>query len=80
MGRARQSISQLMDIAPNIARILRLNGEVDVPVEEIQVDDIMIIRPGEKIAMDGRIIKGESAFLLHGRGIRSKNIPLIPYV
>lgn len=62
MDRARQSIRQLMDIAPKTARMISLPaGEVDVPVEEIRVGDLMVIRPGEKIAMDGRIVKGESA-------------------
>ncbi|OPX88020.1 MAG: putative cadmium-transporting ATPase [Pelotomaculum sp. PtaB.Bin104] len=61
MDRARQSIRGLMDIAPKVARISRPAVEADVPVEEIQVGDLMIIRPGEKIAMDGRIVKGESA-------------------
>lgn len=74
MERARQSIRQLMDIAPNVARILRLTGEVDVPVEEIQVGDIMLIRPGEKIAMDGRIIKGESA--INQAAITGESVPV----
>lgn len=74
MERARQSIRQLMDIAPKVARILRPTGEVDVPVEEIQVGDVMIIRPGEKIAMDGRIIKGESA--INQAAITGESVPV----
>lgn len=62
MERVRRSIRALMDIAPRVARIRRQAGEeIEVPVEEIQVGDVMIVHPGEKIAMDGRIIKGESA-------------------
>jgi len=61
MEKVRRSISELMDITPRMAWIRRLTGEVEVPVEDIQVGDIMLVRPGEKIAMDGRIIKGESA-------------------
>lgn len=62
MGRVRRSIRALMDIAPRAARIRRQAGEeIEVPVEEIQVGDVMIVHPGEKIAMDGRIIKGVSA-------------------
>lgn len=74
MERARQSIRQLMDIAPKVARILRPTGEVDVPVEEIQAGDVMIIRPGEKIAMDGRIIKGESA--INQAAITGESVPV----
>ena len=61
MEKARRSIRELLDIAPKVARIRRGNSELDVPVEDIVVGDIMIIRPGEKIAMDGSILKGESA-------------------
>jgi len=74
MERAGQSIRQLMDIAPNTARVLRLTGEVDVPVEDIKVGDIIIIRPGEKVAMDGRIVKGVSA--VNQAAITGESIPL----
>jgi Cd2+/Zn2+-exporting ATPase len=57
MERVRRSIGELMDIAPKMAWLRRPAGEVEVPVEDIQVGDVMIIRPGGKIAMDGRIIK-----------------------
>jgi len=74
MERAGQSIRQLMDIAPNVACILRLTGEEDVPVEDIKVGDIMIIRPGEKIAMDGRVVKGISA--INQAAITGESIPV----
>lgn len=73
MDKARQSIRQLMDIAPKVARIRRGNVEVEIPVEEIMTGDIMIIRPGEKIAMDGVIIKGESA--INQAAITGESIP-----
>ncbi len=61
-GRVRRAIRELMDLAPPRARVYRPGGEeVEVPVEEVRVGDIMIVRPGEKVAMDGRIVKGESA-------------------
>jgi len=61
MEKARRSIRDLMDIAPKVARVRRGGSETDIPVEDIIVGDIMIIRPGEKIAMDGIIVNGESA-------------------
>ena len=73
MDKARQSIRGLMDIAPKAARIRRGNEEVEIPVEEIITGDIMIIRPGEKIAMDGVIIKGESA--INQAAITGESIP-----
>jgi heavy metal-(Cd/Co/Hg/Pb/Zn)-translocating P-type ATPase len=73
MDKARQSIRRLMDIAPRVARIRRGNVEVEIPVEEIITGDIMIIRPGEKIAMDGMIIKGASA--INQAAITGESIP-----
>ena len=74
MERARRSIRQLMDIAPKTAWVRRSDGEVEVPVADIVVDDIMIIRPGEKIAMDGKISKGESA--INQAAITGESIPI----
>lgn len=61
MENARQSIRELMNITPREALVRRDGKEVLLPVDEIRVGDIMIVRPGEKIAMDGRITKGHSA-------------------
>lgn len=75
MGQVRRSIRDLMDIAPKVARVRRPGGEeVEVPVEEIQVSDVMIVRPGEKIAMDGRIVKGESA--INEAAITGESVPV----
>lgn len=66
-GRARRSIRELMQSAPKQARVRRVDAasgrtvELDVAVEQIEVGDIVVIRPGEKIPVDGRIIKGQSA-------------------
>ncbi|MCG0276873.1 MAG: cadmium-translocating P-type ATPase, partial [Thermosediminibacteraceae bacterium] len=62
-----------MDIAPRTARIKKPWGEVDVPVDEVSIGDIMVIRPGEKIAMDGIIIKGESS--INEAAITGESIP-----
>lgn len=60
MNKARQSISQLMDIAPRTATI-RKNGKlVEVDTDSIQINDVLIVKPGQKIAMDGVVLKGTS--------------------
>lgn len=74
MERVRRSISGLMNIAPKVAWIRRQTKELEVPVEDIQAGDVMIIRPGEKIAMDGRIIKGESA--INESAITGESVPV----
>ncbi|WP_285769213.1 heavy metal translocating P-type ATPase [Peribacillus sp. SI8-4] len=60
MDKARNSIESLMNIAPKEALILRGHHEMMVPVDEIEVGDTMIVKPGQKLAMDGRIMKGAS--------------------
>jgi len=73
MEKARRSIRQLMDIAPKKALVRRSGSEVEVSVEQINIDDIMIVYPSEKIAMDGEILKGESA--INEAAITGESIP-----
>ncbi len=61
MEKSRQSIRALMQIAPTEATILKDEREVTLKVEHIAVGDIMIVRPGQKIAMDGCVRKGSAA-------------------
>jgi Cu2+-exporting ATPase len=57
---ASRSLEELVKIMPTLAHLVK-NGEiVDVPVSELKVDDVVLIRPGEKIPSDGIVIKGES--------------------
>lgn len=60
MDKARHSIRSLMDIAPKEALIRRDHKEIFLSVQDIQIGDIMIIKPGQKIAMDGEVVKGHS--------------------
>lgn len=60
VGRSRKSISSLMDIRPDYANIERDNQIVQVDPEEVSVGDIIIIKPGEKIPLDGVIREGNS--------------------
>lgn len=58
MDKARQSIRSLMDIAPKEALIRRGTHEFLVEVDDIKIGDIMIVKPGQKIALDGIVVKG----------------------
>lgn len=60
VGKSRKSISSLMDIAPETANVLRDGEFCEVFPEEVNVGDIVLVKPGEKIPVDGSIIKGES--------------------
>lgn len=61
MNKARQSISQLIDIAPPSATIRRDGQLVEVDTEFIQINDVLIVKPGQKIAMDGIVLNGASS-------------------
>ena len=61
MDKARQSIELLMNLAPNEALIRRGNEEMILPVDEIEIHDLMIVKPGQKVAMDGVVRKGSSS-------------------
>lgn len=60
-GRASQAIRRLLKLEAKSARILVDGEEKEVPIQEVKVGDIMIVRPGEKIPTDGVVIEGESA-------------------
>jgi Cd2+/Zn2+-exporting ATPase len=74
MDKARQSIESLMDITPKEALIRRDNNEMTVHVEDIQVGDIMIVKPGQKLAMDGIVIKGIST--INQAAISGESVPV----
>src|SRR3989440_10987829 len=60
-GRAGDAIRKLMDLAPRTAHVLRDGKEEEIPVELVQVDDLLVVRPGERIPVDGTILEGSSA-------------------
>lgn len=74
MDKARQSIESLVDIAPKEALIRRGNQEFMISVDHIQVGDIMIVKPGQKLAMDGVVVKGTST--LNQAAITGESVPV----
>jgi Cu+-exporting ATPase len=60
-GRASEAIRRLMSLQAKTARVIRNGSEMDVPVESVRVGDTVIVRPGEKIPVDGMILEGASA-------------------
>ena len=59
-GRTSQAIQSLVALSPKVATVIRDGKEVEVPVEELQIGEVVFVRPGEKIPVDGVIISGES--------------------
>lgn len=60
-GKTSDAIKKLMGLQPKIARVVRNGATQDLPIEQVVKDDIIVVRPGEKIPVDGVIIKGSSA-------------------
>ncbi|MBO4354231.1 MAG: heavy metal translocating P-type ATPase, partial [Clostridia bacterium] len=60
VGKSRRSISALMNIRPDVACVLRDGEEITVYPDEVEVGEITIVRPGEKIPLDGVVVDGES--------------------
>lgn len=59
-GRTSEAIKKLMGMQAKTARVVRNGEEVDVPIEEVQVGEIVVVRPGEKIPVDGVVKEGRS--------------------
>ena len=60
-GRASEAVHRLLSLQPTLAHVIRNGSEISVPVEEVTVGDILLVRPGEKVPVDGRVIEGNSA-------------------
>ena len=59
-GKASESIRRLMDLQPRMARVIRDGEEREIPVEQMQVGDVVVVRPGERVPVDGKVIEGYS--------------------
>ena len=60
-GKTSKAIEKLMGLAPKTARVLRNGEPLDIPVEQVIVGDVVVVRPGERIPVDGEVVSGYSA-------------------
>ena len=60
-GKTSEAIKKLMNLAPKTARLVKDGTEIEVTLEEVEVDDILIVKPGERIPVDGVVVEGFSA-------------------
>ena len=60
-GKTSEAISRLMDLAPKTATVLRDGAEVEIPVEDVAVGDLILVRPGASIPVDGEVTEGTSS-------------------
>jgi Cu+-exporting ATPase len=59
-GRASEAIKKLMGLQPKTARVIRNGKEIEIKISEVQIGNLIVVRPGEKIPVDGEIVEGES--------------------
>jgi Cu+-exporting ATPase len=60
-GKASNAIKKLIGLQAKTALVLRNGDEIEIPIEEVKVDDVVIVKPGQKIPVDGVVIKGNSS-------------------
>lgn len=60
-GRASEAIKKLMKLSAKTARVIKGGREQEIPIEEVKVGDVVIVRPGEKIPVDGEVLEGKSS-------------------
>src|SRR5213594_2494811 len=59
--RASESVRKLLELQPTMAKVIRESGEIEIPVEDLRVDDVFVVRPGERVPVDGVVVEGGSA-------------------
>jgi len=59
-GQTSEAIKKLIGLQPKTATLIKDNVEIEIPIEEIERGDVLIVRPGEKIPVDGKVIKGKT--------------------
>ncbi len=74
VNKSRRSIEQLMNIRPDVANVKVNNDLVEMLVEDVNIDDIVVVKPGEKIPLDGIVVKGESS--IDTKVLTGESIPI----
>ena len=82
-GKTSEAIKKLMGLAPKTAIILQDGAEKEIPIEEVEIGDIIVVRPGAKIPVDGTVLEGHTAIdesMLTGEhaGVRRRGAPCMP--
>jgi len=73
-GKASEAIRKLMDLQARMAKVVRSGIEIEIPVEKVEVGDVVVVRPGEKIAVDGMVVEGHSS--VDEKMITGESIPV----
>jgi len=60
-GKTSEAITKLLNLAPKVATVIRAGVEMEIPVEEVQVGDEVVLKPGQSVAVDGVVLTGQSS-------------------
>lgn len=74
LDKTRKSIRSLLDLAPQKVTVKRNEAEVTIGIEEVQIGDVVVVRPGERIAVDGIVVNGQSS--VNQAPITGESIPV----
>lgn len=74
VNRSRKSITNLMDINPDFANVIRDGREEQVEPDEVEIGEIIVIKPGEKVPLDGVVVKGRSS--LDTKALTGESVPV----
>jgi Cu+-exporting ATPase len=77
-GQTSEAIRQLIGLQARDARVIRGGKEIDIPIQEVRIDDVILVRPGEKIPVDGEVIEGNSTVdesMVTGESLPTKKLP-----
>lgn len=77
-GETSEAIRRLMDLSPRTAVVIHEDKELTIPVEEVEVGDILLVRPGDRIPVDGEVIEGRTSVdesMLTGESIPVEKVP-----
>ena len=73
VNRSRKSISDLMDIRPDYANLVTVNGEKKVDPDDVEIGDKIIVKPGEKVPLDGKVLDGKS--MVNTSALTGESVP-----
>jgi Zn2+/Cd2+-exporting ATPase len=78
MGRTRKAIESLAKLRPDVATVRRGNQEVVLPIAQLEVGDVVLVRPGERVAVDGAVVAGSSS--IDQSAITGESIPVSKWI
>lgn len=77
-GRTSEAIKKLMSLRPKTARVIRDGNEIEIAIDDVRIGDIVFVRPGEKLPVDGVVVEGHSSVdesMLTGESLPSEKVP-----